>query len=59
MRVIETFKPKLAISLYHRIQDFVTIPALLASLKSDYQFYLGHYTIYAGETVLFAVPRSG
>jgi FkbM family methyltransferase len=55
---IRRFQPKLAISLYHRIEDFETIPAYLDSLHLPYQYYLDHHTIYENETVLFAVPRT-
>jgi hypothetical protein len=49
-------RPRLAISLYHQVDDFVTIPLYLASLLPDYEFYLGHYTIHAEETVLYGRP---
>lgn len=54
-------RPKLAIAIYHSIEDFVNIPKWLMGLDLNYWFYLGHYTIHAEETVLFAVPceRSG
>lgn len=54
-RTIRKFKPKLAISIYHSLDDFVDIPAYLDSLGLGYKFYLGHYTIHLDETVLFAV----
>jgi FkbM family methyltransferase len=57
-QVIKTFRPKLAISLYHSLIDFVTIPRFLSSLCSGYKFYLGHYTIHSEETVLFGIPKS-
>lgn len=50
------FRPKLAISLYHSIDDFNTIPRYLASLGLTYKYYLDHHTIYENETVLFAIP---
>ena len=49
--------PKLAISLYHSIDDFKTIPRYLNSLGLSYKYYLDHHTIYENETVLFAVPQ--
>ena len=51
---IRKFKPKLAISLYHSLDDFCDIPAYLDSLNLGYQFYLHHATIHTEETVLFA-----
>lgn len=55
LETIRNYKPKLAISIYHTLSDFVSIPRLIASLDLGYRFYLGHYTIHAEETVLFAV----
>jgi FkbM family methyltransferase len=51
---LRKFKPKLAISLYHSLSDFVTIPEFLQSLDLNYKFYLKHPTIFDRETVLFA-----
>jgi FkbM family methyltransferase len=53
---IRTFRPKLAISLYHNDDDFIVIPKYLDSLKLGYEFFLGHFTIHLEETVLFAYP---
>ena len=56
---IRKFRPKLAICLYHSINDFCKIPIYLDSLDLGYRFHLHHATIHAGETVLFAcVPDS-
>lgn len=57
INTIKKFKPKLAISIYHGMNDFVNIPAWLMELDSDYVFYVGHYKIFDQETVLFAKPR--
>jgi len=54
---IRRFRPKLAISAYHRHEDLVVIPDYLASLDVGYSLYLDHFTIYEGETVLFAIPK--
>jgi len=53
-QVIRRFKPELAITVYHNLDDFWTIPQYLDRLNLGYRFYLRHFTIYAGETVLFA-----
>lgn len=56
-QTIRRHRPKLAISLYHKPDDFETIPRWLAELDLGYKFYLGHHTIYQNETVLFGVPK--
>lgn len=50
------FHPKVAISLYHSLEDFKTVPRYLDSLGLQYRFYLDHHTIYENETVLFGMP---
>ena len=49
-------KPKLAISVYHRPEDIISIPLYIESLVSGYKLYLRHYSNYfATETVLYAI----
>jgi len=55
--VLREFKPKLAITVYHDLKDFWTIPRYLESLDLGYRFYLRHFKIHAEETVLFATVR--
>jgi len=50
---IQKFRPKMAISIYHKPQDFWTIPQYIASLDLGYRFALRHFTIHQEETVLF------
>lgn len=53
---IKTLKrdiPKLAISIYHSENDFTEIYKWIDSLNLGYKFYLDHFTIYRGETILF------
>jgi FkbM family methyltransferase len=52
---IAKFRPKLAISLYHKPEDFFEIPICLKSYYPFYRLYLDHYTIHAEETVLYAI----
>jgi len=54
---IKKYQPKLAISLYHKLSDHVTIPKFLQSLDVNYEYYLKHPTIFHRETVLFASPK--
>jgi FkbM family methyltransferase len=51
---IRRWQPKLAISLYHRPEDFFSIPLWIDSLGVGYRFFLDHYTIHNEETVLYA-----
>lgn len=53
--VLRTFRPKLAITVYHDFRDFWVIPQYLDSLGLGYRFYLRHFKIHAEETVMFAV----
>ena len=53
---LREFKPKLAISIYHKDTDFIDIPTYLDTLRLGYEFFLDHFTIYGEETVLFATP---
>jgi FkbM family methyltransferase len=52
---IRSFKPRMAISIYHSMNDFVDIPNWIAGLGIGYKIYLGHYTIHAEETILYAI----
>lgn len=51
---LHRFMPKLAITVYHSLNDFWEIPMYLKSLNLGYKFYLRHFTIYSEETVVFA-----
>ncbi len=48
-------KPKLAISIYHKPEDILTLPQYILSLVPDYRLYLRHYSMGDNETVLYAV----
>lgn len=52
---IRQFKPKLAISVYHRKEDLVAIPQYLLSICPDYKFYLRHHGNDDTDTVLYAI----
>lgn len=52
---IRRWQPKLAISLYHRPEDFFSIPTWIDSLGIGYRLFLDHYTIHQEETVLYAM----
>ena len=49
--------PRLAISVYHKVDDLWRIPELLLSYRDDYNIFLRHYTEGVTETVMFFIPR--
>ncbi|BBJ28330.1 FkbM family methyltransferase [Athalassotoga saccharophila] len=52
-RTIKKFKPKLAICVYHKGDDLITIPNYIKSVNKDYKFYLKHNTESFPDTVLY------
>lgn len=54
---IRKFKPKLAISLYHKPNDIFEIPLYVANAFPFYTLYMEHYTIHAEESVLYCMPN--
>ena len=53
---IETYHPILAICVYHRREDLITIPEYIRTLYEGYKFYIRAYSLYSTELVLYAVP---
>lgn len=53
-QTLRRFKPRLAVCVYHRLEDFFDIPDYLESLGLNYRLFLRHFSIHAEETVLFA-----
>ena len=51
---IQKYRPKLAISLYHKPEDIVTLPLYIESLGMDYKYYMRHYQTRWCETILYA-----
>lgn len=56
-QALRRWRPKLAISVYHRPQDVFEIPLQVSAILPDYDFYLDHFTNHSEETVLFGAPR--
>jgi FkbM family methyltransferase len=54
---IRKFRPKLAISLYHKPNDMFEIPLYISETFPFYDMYLGHYTMHNEETVLYCNPK--
>jgi FkbM family methyltransferase len=59
-RTIQHFKPKLAICLYHKWDDAMTIPAFIQSTGVEYSFAFKWVQLSDGwEAVLLATPTDG
>ncbi|OON96056.1 MAG: hypothetical protein ATN31_10160 [Candidatus Epulonipiscioides saccharophilum] len=54
-QLIRKYKPKLAICVYHKLEDVIIILNWIKSINPAYIFYLRHYSLFAGETVLYCV----
>jgi len=55
-KIITGQKPRLAISVYHKLEDIWTIPQIILQYNLDYKLYLRHYSFADYDTVLYAVP---
>ncbi|MDR0987356.1 MAG: FkbM family methyltransferase [Ruminococcus sp.] len=51
--LIHTYKPKLAICVYHKPEDIIEIPRLLRELVPEYKFLLKQHNNINNETVLY------
>jgi FkbM family methyltransferase len=54
-QTIRKHKPKLAISIYHKADDFITIPQYIKSLVSGYKLYFRIHKCGTIDSVLYAV----
>lgn len=52
--IIKRDSPRLAISIYHKKNDFIDIPLQLLDIYPDYRFAMRHYCTMGEETVLYA-----
>jgi hypothetical protein len=48
----------MAISVYHKPDDIITIPAFIHRLLPEAKFYLRHFSDSFNETILFVNPRN-
>ena len=57
VETIKKFKPKMAISSYHKQEDFCTLPQFIKSVRPDYEFELRHYKIDCTDYFLNDIER--
>lgn len=53
--IIKKYRPRLAISAYHKKEDLVELPSYIKELVPEYKLYIRHYSNAGVETVLYAV----
>ena len=58
IETIRSLRPRLAISVYHRADDFWRIPEIVDRSGVEYRLELRHYTEGIDETVMFFLPLS-
>ena len=56
-KTIKQNKPKLAVCIYHKIEDIITIPKYLHSIVPEYTFSVRQHSNSLLETVLYAEVR--
>lgn len=49
------YKPKIAVCVYHKLEDIWEIPWLILEMRADYKLYIRHYSEGSTETVLYAL----
>lgn len=54
-KTIEKYHPRLAICIYHKLEDIVEIQRYIYSLSNEYKFYIRQYSNYTNEMVLYAI----
>ena len=54
-RTIRESHPKLAICVYHSLEDYIRIPLLIQSFYDGYRFYFRHHSVTSGESVFYAI----
>ena len=53
--LIQKYKPRLHICLYHKPADLYDLPLFIKTLNPEYKFYLGHHSENITESVLYAL----
>lgn len=52
-KLIKENHPRMAISIYHDLEDFITIPALILKMNPDYRITMRQYGLDELETILY------
>lgn len=53
-QTIKRWKPKLALSIYHNIEDLWEIPLMVKRMLPEYRLFVRHHTIFLWDKILYA-----
>lgn len=53
-QIIKQYRPKLALSIYHNIDDLWVIPLLIKAYVPEYKLFVRHHTTYLWDKILYA-----
>jgi FkbM family methyltransferase len=57
LMTIRTYRPKLAISIYHKPSDIWIIPKIMSKVLDEYNFFIRHHSYSIDDTVLYCIPK--
>lgn len=57
VKTISSYRPKLAVCVYHHPQDMFELTEFIQKLGLNYKFYLRHYSRMYDDTVLYCIPE--
>ena len=55
-KLIKRFRPKMAVSIYHKAYDVYDLPSIVRKIDPNYNFRLRHYSNKDWETIAFCTP---
>lgn len=56
-KTIIQHRPKLQISIYHSVEQRISIPLQINDMVPNYRYFIGHHSYGPGDTVLYATPK--
>lgn len=57
-KLIRKYRPRLAICIYHKLEDVIEILEYIKSLVPEYQLFIRHHSINQCETVVYAIYKN-
>lgn len=57
LEIMQEERSQLALSIYHRPNEYTSYPLLFMENLKDYSFYIEHYSYEKYETILFCIPK--